>query len=80
MNEKAGEGNISKHVRLEFGDVDGALAAADHVIEGDYWYEGSTHAPLETHCCVAEFDATGCSRCGRAPRSRTTCTATSRRC
>lgn len=59
VNEKAGEGNISKHVRLEFGDVDGALAAADHVVEGDYWYEGSTHAPLEPHCCVAEFDATG---------------------
>ena len=46
-------------MRLEFGDVDGALAAADHVVEGDYWYEGSTHAPLEPHCCVAEFDATG---------------------
>uniref|UniRef100_A0A832ML23 Aldehyde oxidase n=1 Tax=Eiseniibacteriota bacterium TaxID=2212470 RepID=A0A832ML23_UNCEI len=59
VNEKAAEGNISKHVRLEFGDVDAALAASDHVVEAEYWYEGSTHAPIEPHCCVADFDATG---------------------
>jgi len=59
VNEKAAEGNISKHVHLEFGAVDDLLAASDVVVEGDYWYEGSTHAPIEPHCCVAEFDATG---------------------
>ncbi len=59
VNEKAAEGNISKQVRLEFGPVDAALANSDVVIEGDYWYEGSTHAPIEPHCCVAEYDATG---------------------
>jgi len=59
VNEKAAEGNISKQVFLEFGDVEGQLAASDAVVEGDYWYEGSTHAPIEPHCCVAEFDATG---------------------
>ncbi|TMQ70036.1 MAG: aldehyde oxidase, partial [Candidatus Eisenbacteria bacterium] len=59
VNEKAAEGNISKHVHLEFGDVDGGLAQGDIVVEGDYWYEGSTHAPIEPHCCVADFDPAG---------------------
>jgi 4-hydroxybenzoyl-CoA reductase subunit alpha len=59
VNEKARDGNISKHVHLEFGDVDAALATGDVVVEGDYWYEGSTHAPIEPHCAVADFDASG---------------------
>jgi 4-hydroxybenzoyl-CoA reductase alpha subunit len=59
VNELAREGNVSKHVRLEFGDVEGELAASDAVVEGEYWYEGSTHAPIEPHCTVAEYDATG---------------------
>ena len=59
VNEKASEGNLSKHVHLAFGDVDGELAASDVVVEGTYWYEGSTHGPIEPHCALAEFDATG---------------------
>ena len=59
VNEKASEGNLSKHVHLAFGPVDDVLAASDHVIEAEYWYEGSTHGPLEPHCCVAEFDTSG---------------------
>lgn len=59
VNEKALEGNLSKHVHLEFGPVDDRLAASDEVVECEYWYEGNTHAPIEPHCCVAEFDATG---------------------
>lgn len=59
VNEKAIEGNLSKHVHLEFGPVDDRLAASDEVVECEYWYEGNTHAPIEPHCCVAEFDATG---------------------
>jgi 4-hydroxybenzoyl-CoA reductase subunit alpha len=59
VNEKAKEGNISKHVHLEFGDVERGLGESDAVIEDEYWYEGSTHTPIEPHCCVADFDATG---------------------
>jgi 4-hydroxybenzoyl-CoA reductase alpha subunit len=59
VNEKASEGNISKQVRLEFGAVDAALVNSDVVVEAEYWYEGSTHAPIEPHCCLADFDATG---------------------
>jgi 4-hydroxybenzoyl-CoA reductase alpha subunit len=59
VNEKASEGNLSKHVHLEFGPVDDLLETSDEVVEAEYWYEGSTHGPIEPHCCVAEYDATG---------------------
>ena len=59
VNEKASEGNVSKHVHLEFGPVDDLLAKSDEVVEAEYLYEGSTHGEIEPHCCVAEFDATG---------------------
>jgi 4-hydroxybenzoyl-CoA reductase alpha subunit len=59
VNEKAREGNISKHVHLEFGDVEAGLAGSDAVVEAEYWYEGSTHTPIEPHCCVAHYDPTG---------------------
>jgi 4-hydroxybenzoyl-CoA reductase subunit alpha len=59
VNEKAREGNVSKHVFLEFGDVDGGLAASDAVVDAEYWYEGSTHTPIEPHCAIAHVDATG---------------------
>lgn len=53
------EGNVSKHVRLAFGDVDGALAAADVVVEDEYAFHGSTHAAIEPHCAVAQYAADG---------------------
>jgi 4-hydroxybenzoyl-CoA reductase alpha subunit len=59
VNEKAREGNISKHVLLEFGDVEAGLEASDAVVEAEYWYEGSTHTPIEPHCALAHFDPTG---------------------
>jgi 4-hydroxybenzoyl-CoA reductase alpha subunit len=59
VNEKAKDGNISKHVYLEFGDVDGELDRSDVVVEAEYWYEGSTHAAIEPHCAIGDFDATG---------------------
>ncbi len=59
INEKSREGNISKQVQLEFGDVEGALARSDAVVEGIYWYEGSTHTPIEPHCAIGDYDASG---------------------
>ncbi len=52
-------GNISKHVKLEFGDVEAALAQAELLIEGDYRFHGSTHAPIEPHCALAQTDGRG---------------------
>ncbi|HLZ28928.1 MAG TPA: molybdopterin cofactor-binding domain-containing protein [Chloroflexota bacterium] len=59
---KAGEpihagkfGNAHRAAALEFGDVDAALAAADHVFEDTYFFQGNTHLPLEQHACVVEW-------------------------
>ena len=52
-------GNVSKHVDLSFGEVDLALAASDVVVTGEYFFEGTTHAPIEPHCAVAQYDAQG---------------------
>ncbi len=49
------KGNISKHVDLDFGDIDGALANADITVEGEYFFEGTTHTPIEPHCAVAQW-------------------------
>lgn len=55
----AEKGNVSKHVDLRFGDVDGAITASDAVVEGDYFFEGTTHAPIEPHCAIAQLDEKG---------------------
>lgn len=56
---KSGEDNVSKEVELAFGDVDALLAESDVVIEGEYHYEGSAHAPIETHCAIGQYDKNG---------------------
>lgn len=56
---KKGTDNVSKAVDLEFGDVDAKLAESDVLVEADYYYEGSAHAPIETHCAIAEVDKNG---------------------
>ncbi len=52
-------GNITKHVHLEFGDVDAALEASDVVIEGEYFFQGTTHTPIEPHCAIGWYDPSG---------------------
>ncbi len=59
VNEKAKVGNITKHVNLQFGDVDRAVAGAAAIAHETYAYAGSTHAPIEPHCAVARVDADG---------------------
>src|SRR5207249_8501733 len=50
-------GNAHRAAALEFGDVDAALASADHVFEDTYFFQGNTHLPLEQHACVVEWSA-----------------------
>lgn len=52
-------GNVTKIVRLEFGDVDERMAESDVVIEGEYFFEGTTHAPIEPHCAIGWYDPSG---------------------
>jgi 4-hydroxybenzoyl-CoA reductase subunit alpha len=52
-------GNITKYVHLEFGAVDEALASSDVVIEGEYFFQGSSHTPIEPHCAIGWYDPSG---------------------
>lgn len=52
-------GNVSKVVKLEFGDVDRGLAEADVVVEGEYYFEGTTHTPIEPHCAIGLWEEGG---------------------
>jgi len=52
-------GNITKMVKLAFGDVDAQLAASDVVIEGEYFFEGTTHTPIEPHCAIGWYGPDG---------------------
>ena len=52
-------GNITKMVKLEFGEVDAELDGSDVVVDGDYYFEGSTHAPIEPHCAIGYMDPGG---------------------
>lgn len=53
------ENNLCKEVALSFGEVDEAFARADAVVEGTWFYEGSSHAPIEPHCAIGTWDAQG---------------------
>lgn len=59
IHDYAQEGNIHKSVSLEFGDVEAGFAAADHIREDIFYYEGNTHLALEQHAAVAQYDGNG---------------------
>ena len=52
-------GNVTKKVRLDFGDVDGLMASSDVVVEGEYFFEGTSHTPIEPHCAIGLWEADG---------------------
>jgi 4-hydroxybenzoyl-CoA reductase alpha subunit len=52
-------GNFHKLVSIEFGDTEKGFTAADRVYEDLFFYEGSTHLPLEQHAAVADFGPDG---------------------
>ncbi|MBT8487352.1 MAG: xanthine dehydrogenase family protein molybdopterin-binding subunit [Gemmatimonadetes bacterium] len=52
-------GNVTKMVHLEFGEVDDLMDMSDVVVEGDYLFEGTTHAPIEPHCAIGQWDGVG---------------------
>jgi 4-hydroxybenzoyl-CoA reductase alpha subunit len=49
-------GNVHRQASLEFGDVERGFAEADYVREDLFFYEGSTHAPMEPHSALAWWD------------------------
>jgi 4-hydroxybenzoyl-CoA reductase alpha subunit len=52
-------GNLHKLVSLEFGDVEEGFARADRVREDLFFYEGSTHLPMEQHAALADWSPDG---------------------
>lgn len=55
IQDYGGPGNIHKLVALEFGDVDGGFARADHVREDVFFFQGNTHLPMEQHSAIATY-------------------------
>ncbi len=47
--------NIHRMVSYEFGDLDAGFAAADHVREDVFFFQGNTHLPMEQHSAVANY-------------------------
>src|SRR3989440_6155504 len=52
-------GNLHKLVDLEFGDADAGIADGDIVREDLFFFEGSTHLPMEQHAAVAMWSPDG---------------------
>jgi len=59
IHEYGEQGNIHRLQAFEFGDVNQALAKADHVFEDVFFYQGNTHLPIEQHASVAAVDGEG---------------------
>jgi len=51
--------HVFKHIRIEKGDVDAALAAADLVVEGEYRTGAQEHVYIETNGVIAVPEADG---------------------
>ncbi len=59
IHEDSRRANVFKEVHLAFGDLEAGFAAADLIRDDWSFFEGNTHAPIETHSCVASFDGDG---------------------
>src|SRR5229473_3143476 len=59
IHEYGEQGNIHKRVALEFGDVEKSFVEADEIFEDTFFYQGSTHLPIEQHAAVATKDPDG---------------------
>lgn len=57
IHDHAERGNIHRTAALEFGPVDQGFEEADHVREDAFFYQGSTHLPMEQPATVAEYRA-----------------------
>ena len=60
INPHARKGNnVSKDLVLEFGEPEVAIDGSQLVVEGDYFFEGTTHGAIEPHCAVAQVEPNG---------------------
>src|SRR5262249_30252271 len=59
IHDYGDSGNVPKKVAYDFGDVDAALGGAAHLFEDVFFFEGSTHLPIEQHATLAYLDEHG---------------------
>ena len=59
MHDYGDAGNFHKLVSMEFGDTEKGFSEADRVYDDLFFYEGSTHLPIEQHAAVADFGPDG---------------------
>jgi 4-hydroxybenzoyl-CoA reductase subunit alpha len=59
IHEYGDSGNFHKLVAMEFGSTEEGFARADRVYDDLFFYEGSTHLPIEQHAAVADFGPDG---------------------
>jgi 4-hydroxybenzoyl-CoA reductase alpha subunit len=59
LHDYADHGNLHKLIDLEFGDVAAGFAEADLVREDTFFYDGSTHLPMEQHAALAVWSPPG---------------------
>lgn len=52
-------GNFHRIENLEFGDLAQGFGEAVHIREDIFFFEGSTHLPMEQHATLASFDPDG---------------------
>src|SRR5437763_2362029 len=55
IHDEAKRANVFKEVHLSFGDLEGGFGAADHLRDDWFFFEGNTHAPIESHSAVASY-------------------------
>ena len=55
IHEEAKRANVFKEVHLSFGDLDAGFSGADHLRDDWFFFEGNTHAPIESHSAVASY-------------------------
>src|SRR5205807_4468969 len=56
IQEYGGPNNVHELVALEFGDVDGGFARADHIREDVFFFQGNAHLPMEQHSAIATYE------------------------
>jgi len=59
IHDDSERGNIHRTASLSFGPVEAGFREADHIREDFFFYQGSTHLPLEQHCAIARYATDG---------------------
>jgi 4-hydroxybenzoyl-CoA reductase alpha subunit len=59
LHDYAEEANIHRRLTYSFGDVEEALADADHIFDDTFFYEGNTHLAMEQHASVGVAEPGG---------------------